>query len=215
MPDLATLFVLVTDDEEAVRRVLVKALNGLGIGRVQTAGDVKTAVRIAQACPAGAALAICDLNVLGGGTPALLGALASVPHPPAIVLMSGAGKLALQEAARLAQELRLAVVGQLEKPFTGADVAAVLNAFVGNHEVAKIRPARDKAVAQSGMSRTRVRDFAHEASAPLMAITMLSELLLDDESLPQPQREEVRLIHRAGTELTLMLERLRDEARET
>lgn len=47
--------------------------------------------------------------------------------------------------------------------------------------------------------------FAHEAAAPLLIVTMLSEVMLDDETLTSTQREDLRKIHEAGSQLSKML----------
>ena len=152
----------------------------------------------------------------GGGSATLLRELAGLRATPDIILMSGAGSAALDEAAKLAAELKLTVAGKLQKPFTQQDVAGVLgeSGRLGGPAVADVGPALRGAASTpdvSGVPPQRVRDFAHEASAPLMAINMLSDLLLDDESLPVAQRDDVKQIQRAAADLARMLSRLRDE----
>lgn len=217
MPDLAHLTVLVVDDEEGVRRVLRRTLAGLGIDRVELAADVESAVSLLREGSTPCDVAFCDLQMPGGGSATLLRELAGLRATPDIILMSGAGTAALDEAAKLAAELKLTVAGKLQKPFTQQDVAGVLgeSGRLGGPAVADVGPALRGAASTpdvSGVPPQRVRDFAHEASAPLMAINMLSDLLLDDESLPVAQRDDVKQIQRAAAELARMLSRLRDEA---
>ena len=226
MPDLAHLTVLVADDEDAVRRILLKALTGLGIERVELATDVQSAARLARTGAAPVDIVLCDLQMPGGGSRALLRELAALPAAPDVVLMSGAGTGALDDAEAVARELKLPVIGRLDKPFTPRDVAAVLGAS------GRISPPSPPDLPRAPGPRPRsgppthlpvvdlspavplerVRDFAHEASAPLMAINMLSDLLLEDESLPDAQRDDVRQIQQAAADLARMLARLRDEA---
>jgi signal transduction histidine kinase len=54
-----------------------------------------------------------------------------------------------------------------------------------------------------------VRHFAHEAAAPLMIVTMLSEMLLDAGNLGPAEQEDVRKIQRAGKELAELIRALR------
>ncbi len=223
MPDLAHLTVLVADDEDGVRRILRKALTGLGIDRIELAADAESAASVARTGSTPTDIAFCDLQMPGGGCAALLRDLAALPAVPDIILMSGAGSTALDDAEALARELKLTVVGKLQKPFTQRDVAVVLGASArisppaaeGSTPVGVPGPSVEQSLSGPvvpGLPPQRVRDFAHEASAPLMAINMLSDLLLDDESLPVAQRDDVRQIQRAAADLTRMLSRLRDEA---
>lgn len=217
MPDPAHLTVLVIDDEEGMRRVLRKVLAGLGIDRVEVAADIESALSLLREGSTPCDVAFCDLQMPGGGSATLLRELARLPACPDIILMSGAGSAALDQAGTLAAELKLTVAGKLQKPFTQQDVADVLGVSgrLGGPAVADVRPALRKASWApdvTGVPPQRVRDFTHEASAPLMAINMLSGLLLDDESLPAAQRDDVKQIQRAATELARMLSRLRDEA---
>jgi DNA-binding NtrC family response regulator len=54
-----------------------------------------------------------------------------------------------------------------------------------------------------------VRHFAHEAAAPLMIVTMLAEMLLDDIAVPPAHADDVRKIQRAAGELSQMIKTLR------
>ena len=115
MPDLAHLTVLVVDDEEGVRRVLRRTLAGLGIDRVELAADVESAVSLLREGSTPCDVAFCDLQMPGGGSATLLRELAALRATPDIILMSGAGSAALDEAAKLAAELKLTVAGKLQK----------------------------------------------------------------------------------------------------
>jgi len=53
--------------------------------------------------------------------------------------------------------------------------------------------------------RQAVLDFAHQAAAPLMTLTMISELLIEDAGLSPSQTEDIRKIHQAGRELSRMI----------
>lgn len=207
---------LVADDEEAIRRILSRALSSLGIGRVVLAGETGEAMQIAAMQASGPHIAICDLNMPGGGGVALLRALVARPDPPEIVLMSGAGVDALRKAAAVGRELGLSVIGELVKPFTPDDVVAVLER---SSQISPSRTHEDRGGHRPGSAAgpevlvpaSRVRQFAHEASAPIMAISLLVELLLEDDRMAAPQRADLQQIQRTLGELTRILSRFRDE----
>jgi CheY-like chemotaxis protein len=62
---------------------------------------------------------------------------------------------------------------------------------------------------QDVVPMSAVRHFAHEAAAPLMIVTMLAEMLMDDVGLTPAQADDVRKIQRAAGELSQLIKTLR------
>lgn len=117
------LRVLVVDDEEQVREFVRLALTARG-HRVALAADGEEAVSAFANLGAGeAAVALVDLSMPGVDGRDVVRRLRELPHPPAIVLMSGHASAHLEDTAR-----ELAADALLAKPFSVQELEAALAA---------------------------------------------------------------------------------------
>ena len=76
----------------------------------------------------------------------------------------------------------------------------------------RVQVVPDESAAIQGLdaiAMSSVRRFAHEAAAPLLIVTMMSELLQDDETLTESQVADLRKIQDAAARLSRMLKDLK------
>jgi CheY-like chemotaxis protein len=103
--------ILVVDDEEALRNLVVLMLESEGYKVLSTA-DGESALAFIRAEPID--LVLLDLRMPGMDGWAVIDRLRSVPDPPRVVAMSG---MAVEEPPEL-QQVRECVFGYLSKPFS-------------------------------------------------------------------------------------------------
>ncbi|HXD22032.1 MAG TPA: response regulator [Gemmatimonadaceae bacterium] len=139
--------ILVVDDEDAFRALVVRQLRGAGFGTIE-ARDGSEAIRIFSERYQQISAVLLDLvmpNTCGSEVLAMLRAYA--PAVP-VVITSGYSRDAVQSLAGVERG-----VGFLGKPFTGVELAAELRRALG----APLRPARHTpAPRPSGPSAVRV-----------------------------------------------------------
>lgn len=119
--------VLVVDDDRAVRRLVRRALEGVGCA-VLEAGDGLEAFRVVEAHPV--ALVITDLLMPErDGIEVVLGMTARESPIPVIVMSGGGTGLDLETLVSTA--LALGAVAALAKPFSVAALAATVTDVLG------------------------------------------------------------------------------------
>jgi DNA-binding NtrC family response regulator len=201
---------MVIDDDGEVRQLISRMLIRLGAGRVDIAGSAPEALR---AMTPSVNVLVCDVQMPNGGAADVFRGLAAGDLRPQVILMSGAGEDVLDAAAAIGQDLGMAVIARLVKPVAAAALGSALRRVVDQTSGGAQHPSPP---ADGGLETVvpmnQVIHFAHEAAGPLMTVTMLSELLLDDGGLTPSQAADVRQIQRAATVLSKMLKDLKGDS---
>lgn len=126
---------LVIDDEEVVRRVVVRVLGKLGCTAVATAASGLEALSQMDAASVSPGsepnLILCDLNMPGMDGVEFLRHLAARGYRGAIVLISAEEERVLETARNLAEAHALNVLGAISKPVTPDGLSRVLAAYTG------------------------------------------------------------------------------------
>lgn len=107
--------VLIIEDDELVRQVLVKQLRGLGREDIDEAGDAESA-RAALQGPVQYELILADLMLPGGDAVDLLRSTAGRQGRAGLILISALGEGLLRSVAVLCRERGQRVLGALRKP---------------------------------------------------------------------------------------------------
>jgi len=124
-PPVALRRILVVDDEEAVRSVLVRAL-GLWGYAADGAADGREAMERVSADPGAYAGVLLDLTMPGmNGDAVFIGMMSVAPDLP-VLLMSGYGSIQAEAHFNGAQP-----AGFLQKPFDLAALRAAVERLVG------------------------------------------------------------------------------------
>jgi len=123
--DVQSLKVLVVDDNQFSRTVVIKALRKIGVEHTATAADGRQALTHLEVEPAD--VVVCDLNMPEMDGVEFLRHLAASDFGGGILLVSGEDKRILDTAENLAAAHKLNVLGAVEKPVKSAVLADVLN----------------------------------------------------------------------------------------
>lgn len=106
--------VLIVEDHPFQHEYLLNLFRDLGNIRVEAARDGNEAFEWLQKQPFD--LVLTDLLMPGMDGVQLIQRLASLPHKPALAIMSAASRRMIVSASLVAQSMGLSVVGQLSKP---------------------------------------------------------------------------------------------------
>jgi len=123
--DLASLNVLVVDDAQFSRNMLIATLKSLGVTSVVCAADGREALSSLQS--ASADIVICDLNMPEMDGIEFLRHLAAADFAGSVILISGEDRRILDTVESLAGAHDLNVLGALEKPVRPATLAELLS----------------------------------------------------------------------------------------
>lgn len=123
------LQILVIDDDALVRETLTQIIGALDAGDVTQAATGIEAIRLVTDDPDRFDLLFCDLQMPGSDGLDVLEACATAGMKSAVVLMSGSGESNLRAAVAEAARWKSALARTIVKPFSVADVKAVLRGF--------------------------------------------------------------------------------------
>ena len=127
----APLQVLVVDDDALVRETLAQIISVLHAGEVTEAASGLDAIRMISEDPERFDVIFCDLQMPGSDGLDVLEACAEVGMRSTVILMSGSGEHNLRAAAEEARDSGAALARTMAKPFSVAEVKAVLQAIAG------------------------------------------------------------------------------------
>ncbi|MBM4193562.1 MAG: EAL domain-containing response regulator [Gemmatimonadetes bacterium] len=123
---LASLRVLVVDDQEHVRRWVRRVLRQLGVERITEAEDGRSGLSFLTAPGAAYDVVLCDLKMPKGDGIELVRALAALGIQTAIVLVSMESARVLETSGLLAEEQGLRILGTIPKPVTTEKLEPIL-----------------------------------------------------------------------------------------
>jgi CheY-like chemotaxis protein len=146
---LAGLRLLVVEDHEFQRGVLVRILAGLGASEVIVAVDGRAALDIAMAPGAAVDIIISDLDMPGMDGLELMRHLGVGRVTARIILVSALGDLLLASAQTMSREYGVNVLGVVEKPLTPAK----LDILLGRHLATQPGPVKPPMPARAGVVR--------------------------------------------------------------
>ena len=115
--EMAMCRIAVIDDEPLILRATKRLLQGLGY-RVRAYADGRIAVELMRRERADVALVDLHMDEMDGIQ--VLRRLLALDHPPAVIVMSGDGKMPIRQ--RLAELGLTERVGSLSKPFTVSEL---------------------------------------------------------------------------------------------
>jgi len=164
--------ILVVDDEEPIRRMLARILNGGGY-RSEVASGVEEA--LALACDQEFALALCDINMPGGSGMRLVRELQSRHPDIAVVMVSGIG-----DPAMAAMATELGAYGYIVKPFDASEI------LIGTMNALRRRQLE----IENRRHRDRLEALVAERTADLT--TTIARLSATEEALRASQEEVVQ-----------------------
>lgn len=113
----ASISVVVVDDDDFVRGVVVRQLTSLKLGPVRAAPDwpeARAMLRGPQPCK----LVVTDLDMPGARGSAFLQEMAEIAPGISLILMSSLDAPVLRSAEKQARKLGLQVLGSIPKPTT-------------------------------------------------------------------------------------------------
>ncbi len=117
MTNVATMHVLLVEDDAGIREGMVELLSDFGA--VSEASDVRSALEILER--QGVTLVITDLNIGGNGEGGYQIAAAAQGRGIRVFLMTGASRAEIERASAVFQPAAI-----IEKPFSVDDVLAML-----------------------------------------------------------------------------------------
>ncbi|HKY91963.1 MAG TPA: EAL domain-containing response regulator [Nevskiaceae bacterium] len=123
----ARLSALVIDDDPLIRRVVVRQLESLGVGRIADASGGAEALALLRE---GATfdLVVCDLQMPEGDGIEFLREFGALCPQAGLILMSSADADILEAAASLAQQRRIRLLGTVAKPVARSRLATLVAA---------------------------------------------------------------------------------------
>jgi EAL domain-containing protein (putative c-di-GMP-specific phosphodiesterase class I)/CheY-like chemotaxis protein len=137
----AELTAMLIDDSRSIREVLAAMLQNQGVGRVLQAEDGVSAFQALEASERPVDLLFCDLAMPGVDGVETLRGLATRRVEAGIVLLSGLDPKLMATVADMAEQLGLRVLGTLRKPFSEAQIAAMLDRYWRMRQPSRRRPS--------------------------------------------------------------------------
>ncbi|MBM3906459.1 MAG: response regulator [Gemmatimonadetes bacterium] len=126
---VASLSVLVVDDQEHVRRWIIRILHEMGITRITEVSNGREA--LAQVTAPGVAfdLILCDLKMPEYDGVELIRSMSLIGVQTAVILISVESERVLETSALLAEERGLRVLGVVAKPVSVAKLAPLVKSL--------------------------------------------------------------------------------------
>ncbi|MEN9867436.1 MAG: hypothetical protein RL748_3026, partial [Pseudomonadota bacterium] len=137
-PELATLQLMLIDDDPFILNYLTRLLSSRGIHHIRFAGNGHAALQELKNDAEPIDVMVCDLNMPGMDGVEFLRHLADANYTGAIIIISGNADL-LSTIYELAQAHGLRILGTLAKPFTPQRFFDILNLQFGERRLAKPR----------------------------------------------------------------------------
>ncbi|MDQ1812190.1 response regulator [Massilia sp. CCM 9210] len=125
-PPLASLHVLLVDDDPFMLELLGSMLDKLGVGRVSQATDGERGVAAIGGARGMPDVVICDIHMPGKDGFQVMEAMAASGYKGAVVLLSGMDARTLNSAALMARFHHLHVLGVMTKPVSKAALSDLL-----------------------------------------------------------------------------------------
>lgn len=129
--------VLVVDDEEFQREILVEALSAIGIRQIFEAGGGDAALAMLQSTAID--ILITDIRMPGMDGPQFLRHLADIDCKAAIILHSGVSSDIQRSIGKLGRSHGLNIVGFIHKPVTLEMLEHILTAAMATQRITKAR----------------------------------------------------------------------------
>ncbi|HJU83221.1 MAG TPA: EAL domain-containing response regulator [Holophagaceae bacterium] len=126
---LGGLTALVVEDHDFQRRMIVKLLQGLGLGQVMEAANGRSALGLLVTTEKMPDIVVCDLDMPEMDGVEFISQLAEQQLAKAIVIASGMEASILNTVETMARAYGLQVLGTLEKPITSENLAGVLGRY--------------------------------------------------------------------------------------
>ncbi|HEX8611795.1 MAG TPA: response regulator [Telluria sp.] len=123
---LASLHVLLVDDDPFMLELLGSMLNKLGVTRVSQAADGERGVAAMATGRGTPDVVICDIHMPGKDGFQVMEAMAANAYKGAVVLLSGMDARTLNSAALMARFHHLNVLGVMTKPVSKAALSDLL-----------------------------------------------------------------------------------------
>ncbi|HJW08333.1 MAG TPA: EAL domain-containing response regulator [Holophagaceae bacterium] len=127
--NLSGLTALVVEDHDFQRRMIVKLLQGLGMGNVLEASNGRQALGLLVTSGTTPDVVLCDLDMPEMDGVEFISQLAEQQLAKAIIVASGMEASILNTVETMARAYGLQVLGTLEKPVTSDRLANVLERF--------------------------------------------------------------------------------------
>lgn len=153
--------VLVIEDDEVARAVLVRHLQQLGPMSIEVSGDGAHARQCLERSKAPFDLVCCDLMLPGADGVEFLRGLGGRRTPGAVVLISAAEESVLRTVAVSCRERGVPVLGALRKPVRGE----ALTRLLGDRLAARATPAQHPAIVREARMEEVARAFEQRAIA--------------------------------------------------
>lgn len=137
--DISKLGILVVEDDEYQRKLVVRMLKHLGARQVLEAGDGRQALELlVEAEARGLDIAVCDLDLPEMDGMQLLRHVGQAGQPISIVIISGHDIALLASVEKMARAYGVNVLGTVKKPLT----IGRLETLLSRYELPRPRPER-------------------------------------------------------------------------
>jgi EAL domain-containing protein (putative c-di-GMP-specific phosphodiesterase class I)/AmiR/NasT family two-component response regulator len=137
----AELTAMLIDDSRTIREMLAAMLVNQGVGRVLQAEDGVSAFQVLEASERPVDLLFCDLAMPGVDGVETLRGLATRHIEAGVVLLSGLDPKLMATVADMAEQLGLRMLGVLRKPFSEAQIAAMIDRYWRMRQPPRRRPS--------------------------------------------------------------------------
>lgn len=124
-----TLRVLVVDDKSFMRSMTGRILGTAGVKNISYAENGAEALKIIQMPESRISLVLTDIAMPDMDGVELTRRLSEVPNPPAIAFISGTDARLLRDAATMAAERKLVVIGAMAKPLSLEHVESLIEKY--------------------------------------------------------------------------------------
>ena len=131
---------MVVDDDDMIRKMMLRQLNILGINNVWVYGDGYEALSHLKGEKEKPELILCDLKMPTMDGVQFLRHIVDLKFTGAIILVSGEDSRVLSTVITLAKTHQLNVLGALEKPFSIDELEDTISLFKGSENISNTTP---------------------------------------------------------------------------